>query len=126
MNSLRGDTEGARSAMSQRKPAPGPTDRLRAELTFNAARADHEPVTDSSLTYGDLRAFGAMFAVSNHTLADMLRDREPIRQPDDGDTEMEITVEDARRIAWALMGSSAQRDDLLNRIRSALSLTTEG
>lgn len=30
-------------------------DRLAAELSFNRDRKDHEPVTDSSLTYGDLR-----------------------------------------------------------------------
>lgn len=98
----------------------GPRERLAAELAFNAGRADHEPVTDSSLTYGDLRAFGAMFSVSGHKLADMLRDSEPHHQPDDCSTEMEITIEDARRIAWALIGYAPDRDDILLRLRRSL------
>lgn len=34
---------------------PTTADRLAAELACNKDRPDHEPVTDSSLTYGDLR-----------------------------------------------------------------------
>lgn len=95
--------------------------RLRAELNFNASRADHEPVTDSSLTYGDLRAFQAVLGVSAHKLADMLRESEPHRLPDDGDTDMEITVADARRIGWALIGYAPDRDVILERLRSSFS-----
>lgn len=88
-------------------------DRLRAELAFNSSRADHEPVTDSSLTYGDLRAMQSILAASPAKLADMLREAEPDRQPDGSDTLMEISVEDARRIAWALVsGKCAQTSDI--------------
>lgn len=94
--------------------------RLSAELNFNASRADHEPVTDSSLTYGDLRAFQAILGVSAHKLADMLRDSEPGYQPDDGSTEMEITVDDARRVGWALIGYAPDRDEILDRLRASI------
>lgn len=88
------------------------TDRLRAELAFNAKRADHEPVTDSSLTFGDLRAVLAALVASPHNLVELLREAEPEKQPDGSDTLMEITVDDARKIAWALLsGKPLQTSD---------------
>lgn len=56
--------------------------------------------------------------ITVHKLVAMLRESEPHRQPDDGDTEMEITVEDARKIAWALIGHAPDRDEILNRLRT--------
>lgn len=94
----------------------GPRDRLAAELSCNAARLDHEPVTDSSLTYGDLRAINAVLYASAHKLSDLLREYEPIHQPDDGSTEFEITVDDARKIAWALIGSTTDRAEIFARL----------
>lgn len=40
---------------TQTSDSPTTADRLAAELSFNRGRSDQEPVTDSSLTYGDLR-----------------------------------------------------------------------
>lgn len=79
------------------------TDRLNAELAFNANRADHEPVTDSSLTFGDLRAIKSVLIASPHKLVAMLREAEPESETDGGATLMEISVEDVRKIAWALL-----------------------
>lgn len=64
-----------------------------------------------------------MLDVSPHALADMLRESEPLQQPDDGDTEMTITVEDARRLAWALFG--IDRDEIMDRVRAALSKASD-
>ena len=69
------------------------TDRLNAELAFNANRADHEPVTDSSLTFGDLRAIKSVLIASPHKLVAMLREAEPESETDGGATLMEISVE---------------------------------
>ena len=97
----------------------GPRDRLAAELSCNAARLDHEPVTASSLTYGDLRAMNAVLYASAHKLSDLLREYEPIHQPDDGSTEFEITVEDARKVAWAVLGSSTDQAAIFARLAQA-------
>lgn len=48
---------------TQTSDNPTTADRLTAELSFNRARKDHEPVTDSSLTYGDLRLLARQCAV---------------------------------------------------------------
>lgn len=48
---------------TQTSDSPNTADRLAAELSFNRARKDHEPVTDSSLTYGDLRLLARQCAV---------------------------------------------------------------
>jgi hypothetical protein len=88
------------------------TDRLNAELAFNAKRADHEPVTDSSLTFGDLRAIKSALVASPNKLAEILREAEPESEPNGSATLMEITVEDARKIAWALLsGKPLQTSD---------------
>jgi hypothetical protein len=92
--------------------APTTTDRLNAELAFNAKRADHEPVTDSSLTFGDLRAIKSALVASPNKLAEILREAEPESEPNGSATLMEITVEDARKIAWALLsGKPLQTSD---------------
>lgn len=48
---------------TQTSDNPTTADRLTAELSFNRARKDHEPLTDSSLTYGDLRLLARQCAV---------------------------------------------------------------
>lgn len=48
---------------TQISDGPNTADRLAAELSFNRERKDHEPVTDSSLTYGDLRLLAKQCAL---------------------------------------------------------------
>lgn len=48
---------------TQISDSPTTADRLRAELSFNKNRADFDPVTDSSLTYGDLRKFSKLLSI---------------------------------------------------------------